>query len=92
MIIMKYKMILNIFHNNSYIWRFDQYTNVNKSFYLKIDKSALSKREKKENLKNNILSGSRVVGIIIFLVVLLIAIISFTIKMYKKYKENKIEY
>lgn len=78
--------------NNSYIWRFDQYTNVNKSFYLKIDKSELTKREKKENLKNNILSGSRIVGIIIFLFVLLIAVISFTIKMYKKYKENKIEY
>lgn len=76
---------------NTYIWRYDENTR-DKSFYLKISKSALEQSEVEYNAnvsrKKTINTMLVVVG-----VVALLAIIGFVgVVLYKKYQRNKLDY
>lgn len=76
---------------NTYIWRYDENTR-DKSFYLKISKSALEQSEAEYNAnvsrKKTINTMLVVVG-----VVALLAIIGFVgVVLYKKYQRNKLDY
>ena len=78
--------------NNTYTWRFDKYTPNSKSIYLKINKKELddkvekikNRKEKKEKLQKFIVYG------ILFSIIIVLIIFGFSI--YKKYKQNKLEY
>lgn len=76
-------------NGNTYIWKYDKYTDDSKTFYLKINKEKLRKNEvklKKQNKFKNI--GLRIV---ISVVIIVFALIIFS-KLYKKYKNNNLEY
>lgn len=75
----------------TYIWKYDKNTN-DKNFYLKISKSALKQNEieyvenqkSKKTIKNIIIFGAIIVIIVIIIIIGNI--------LYKKYKENKLDY
>lgn len=76
-------------NGNTYIWKYDKYTDDSKTFYLKINKEKLRKNEvklKKQNKFKNI--GLRIV---ISVVIIIFVLIIFS-KLYKKYKNNNLEY
>jgi len=78
--------------NYTYTWRFDKYTPKSKSIYLKINKKELddkverlkSKKENKEKIQKSI------AYIIMFSIIIVLIVFGFSI--FRKYKENKIEY
>lgn len=79
-------------NGNIYTWNFDENTNSDKSIYLKISKKSLEENkvtyEKKEQTSKTI---KNVVSILVVLVILIIICIGAN-TLYKKYKENKLEY
>ncbi len=82
--------------NNTYTWFFDENTDPNKSVYLKINKSSLENKNKvekeqktkEETIKKNV-SNIKIIGVIVVIFALLILIVC---TLYKKYKNNKLEY
>lgn len=76
----------------TYTWNYDEETPINKNIYLKINKTALEQnklrieKEQSQNKTNNIFKI--IIGIIVFVIVIIFA--GFTL--YKKYKNNQIEY
>ena len=82
--------------NNTYTWFFDENTDSNKSVYLKINKTLLENKNKEQKKnetkeKENKKTFSLVKVILTVLIVFLIlGIISYSL--YKKYKNNKLEY
>lgn len=74
---------------NTYIWKYDEDTLDSKTFYLKINKEKLRKNEvklKKQNKFKNI--GVRI-AILVIIIIFVLIIFS---KLYKKYKNNNLEY
>lgn len=82
--------------NNTYTWFFDENTDSNKSVYLKINKTLLENKNKEQKKnetkeKENKKTFSLVKVILTVLIVFLIlGIISYSL--YKKYKNNKLDY
>lgn len=82
--------------NNTYTWFFDENTDSNKSVYLKINKTLLENKNKvekeqktkEETIKKNV-SNIKIIGVIVVIFALLILIVC---TLYKKYKNNKLEY
>lgn len=79
-------------NGTTYIWKYDENTNDDKSFYLRISKSALEESEQRyneeqENKKNRntIITICVIAGIVIALGLIIIVL-------YKKHKKNKIDY
>lgn len=77
---------------NTYIWKYDESTSNDKDFYLKISKSELKEAEEKYNEEQK--RKERIKKIIMFsiIAVVLIVIASISLYLYKKYKNNKIDY
>lgn len=78
--------------DNVYTWEFDENTSSDKSIYLKINKVSLEKNkiivEKKE--KNKVIFSK---VIYIFVVIIVLGVVVLIINaLYKKYKENNLEY
>lgn len=76
---------------NTYVWRYDENTR-DKSFYLKISKSALEQSEAEYNAN---VSRKRTINTVLVVVgvVALLAIIGFVgVVLYKKYQRNKLDY
>lgn len=79
-------------NGTTYIWKYDENTNDDKSFYLRISKSALEESEQRyneeqENKKNRntIITICVIAGIVIALGLIIIVL-------YTKHKKNKIDY
>ena len=77
---------------NVYTWHFDKETTSDKSIYIKINKNQLKENEVKQEKKNKILNGAKIIGIIMLIIVLLIVGYLIFRIFYKKYKENKLDY
>lgn len=82
----------DIVNDKTYTWEFNKSTSSDKSIHLKISKTKVEENyknvKKQEDKKNN---GS-IIGIIIFIIILIIGLLLVANILYKKYKENKLEY
>lgn len=79
-------------NGTTYIWKYDETTNDDKSFYLKISKSALEQSEAEYNAN---VSRERTINtaLVVVGIIALLAIIGFVgIVLYKKYQRNKLDY
>lgn len=74
---------------NTYVWKYDEHTEDGKTFYLKISKEKLKKSEK--NLKNQT-NFKNITFIVIIIVVIIVSALVIFSKLYKKYKNNNLEY
>ena len=77
---------------NVYTWHFDKETTNDKTIYIKINKNQLKENEVKQEKKNKILHSAKTIGIIVLIVSLLIVGYLIFRKLYKKYKQNKLDY
>lgn len=76
----------------TYIWNYDEETSAQKNIYLKINKTALeqNKLDILENEKQN--KTNHIIQIVIGILLFMIIAISMGFVLYKKYKNNQIEY
>lgn len=83
-------------NNNTYIWYFGDGTKASKSIHLKISKSLIKQAKNKYDAKQNVIHRNNTIKTIItvIVVVLIIGVIGYLIYkfLYKRYKENKIQY
>lgn len=98
-VILNIKLPISAEENNAdymedyvYTWKYDEKTAVDKNIYLKINKTTLEQNklrieeEKQQNKTNN------TIIIIVGIVAFIILIVSISFVLYKKYKNNQIEY
>ena len=78
--------------DNTYIWKYDKDTSNDKKFYLKISKSKLKEAEKKYNEEQERKERIKRIIMISIVAIVLIVIVSMSFYLYKKYKNNKIDY
>lgn len=74
---------------NTYIWKYDEDTLDSKTFYLKINKEKLKESEKKLKNKTNFKNITVKITLIVAIIFSFLIIFS---KLYKKYKNNNLEY
>lgn len=74
---------------NTYIWRYDEDTLDSKTLYLKISKEKLKESEKKLKKQTNLKNITIKVIVIVMIIASFLIIFS---KLYKKYKNNNLEY
>ena len=76
----------------TYVWKYNKYSPDNKSFYLKISKSALKEYEEKYNKEQKIKSIIKNSIMIVSIIVIFIILYLIAKKLYKKNQENKLDY
>ena len=77
---------------NTYTWRFDKYTPDSKSIYLKINKKSFDDKMKELTIKNENRKKMKNIYAYVFIVIVSLVLIAFIYNIYKKHKENKMEY
>lgn len=77
---------------NTYTWRFDKYTPDSKSIYLKINKKSFNDKMKELTIKNENRKKMKNIYAYIFISFIILGLIIFIFSLYKKHKENKMEY
>jgi len=78
--------------NNMYTWKYDLNTNENKSIYLKISKKELSENKHRVETKDKIFNGAKITLILIVILLIVVGSTFVGIKLYRRYKQNKLEY
>lgn len=78
-------------NGNTYIWKYDKDT-TDKNFYLKINKESLKANEKKVEKQKKQKKVFKKVLIIVVIVVIIGILCFISKKLYKKYKENQLDY
>lgn len=79
-------------NDSTYIWKYNKYSPENKTFHLKISKSALKEYEEKYNKEQRMKSIIRYSIIIVSIIVVFIILYLIGKKLYKKNQENKLDY
>lgn len=79
-------------NDSTYVWKYNKYSPDNKSFYLKISKSALKEYEEKYNKEQKIKSIIKNSIMIVSIIVIFIILYLIAKKLYKKNQENKLDY
>lgn len=74
---------------NTYIWRYDENSDSNKSFYLKISKANI---EAYKNEYEQVQEQKKTRNVIIVVVVLVVILVGVSIFLLKKRKKNKLDY
>ena len=75
----------------TYIWKYDKTTR-NKKIYIKLSKKDIEQEKLEIKVKNERKNNIKKIGIIAFTIILIGCIIFIGYNLYKKYKENKMEY
>lgn len=79
-------------NNNTYIWNFGKNAKENKSFRLKISKESLKQSHIDETKRNDRIKTQGKIITIAIIMGVIVGLFSLAMVLYKKYKENQIDY